>query len=144
MVRPAEPQAGAQLCQHSMDIRQGAAHPFQACVLDPLTDQRGAYIMIGKNGAIIAFSGFVQLNPEIGDRCRAQLLGHPPFYIPCGLTNLQQAFMGLIRDGISINAGPRIRFWGEDVVDGRVIHQRLSHPRSDQTVPCHVAQPEPR
>lgn len=91
--------------------------------LDQLTDQRRAHIMIGKNGAIIAFSGFVQLDPEIGDRCRAQLFSYPPFHIPCGLADLQQAFMGLIRDGIRIDAWTRFRLWGEDVVDGGLMHR---------------------
>ena len=59
MVRAAKPQASAQLCQHSMDIGQGAAHPFQACVLDPFTGQRGAYLVISKDGAVLALSGFV-------------------------------------------------------------------------------------
>ena len=105
MVRAGEGLAGSQLREHSLHIRQCAAHPFQFRVSEFLFDERGAHFMIGEGLAVVQFD-FVIL--DVGG---LELLGHALFHIARGLADLKQARVRLIvnRVGVDARTGLRLR-----------------------------------
>mmetsp|Transcript_15294 Transcript_15294/g.36314 ORF Transcript_15294/g.36314 Transcript_15294/m.36314 type:complete len:427 (+) Transcript_15294:4013-5293(+) len=106
VVRTRETLSCAQLSKHGFHVVCRATHPFQRGVLVPLVHECGAHIEVGKNGAVGSLGWFVQHDDVVLNRCRLQLLGHAHCHVARRLAHLEQALVGLVRDGVGIDARP--------------------------------------
>jgi hypothetical protein len=80
--------AGAQFCQHGLNVLDRAAHPLQFDVLDLFPDERCADVVIGEDRAVVPRGWFVQLDPEVLDCRSLELLGDALFYVARRLSDL--------------------------------------------------------
>nr|WP_241209515.1 hypothetical protein [Melaminivora alkalimesophila] len=129
VVRAAQGAAAAQLGQRGLHVRQRAAHPFELRPLTAPTLKGGAQFVVSDHAAIGTLGGFIHFDAEIGDCRRAQLLGHALAHVARGLTDFQQAGVGIVGNGVGVQAGAGCGLRGQEDVDRRSIHQHLHRPK---------------
>ncbi|WP_449422385.1 hypothetical protein [Rhodanobacter lindaniclasticus] len=83
--------------------------------------------MVAEDRTVVAFGGFVQLDPVILDRRSLQLFGDALLHVTRGLTDLQLPLVGGVGDGIGVDARARGWLGREDFIDG-LTHRQPHHP----------------
>ena len=104
MMRTGEPLSRAQFRQLGFHVLDRAAHPFQFCVLELLLDECCAHLVVAIDGAVVALSGFVQLDLVILDGGGLELLGDALLYVARCLPYFQKAIVRLVINRISVDA----------------------------------------
>src|SRR5271165_1071991 len=113
-MRAGEPLPRAQFSKHYLQVLEGAAHPFQFGVDELFPDECRAHVVVAKDGAIVALSGFVQLNLVVFDGGGLELLRDAPPDITRRLSNFEKTLVRLVVDRIGVDARPNFWFRRKD------------------------------
>ena len=124
VMRAGEALAGAQLGEHGLHVRDRAAHPLQFGVLETLSDERRAHLVVAEDGAVVALGGLVQFDRVVLDGGGLELLGDALLHVARGLAHLEETRVRLVVDGVGVDARPGFRLGREDFLDG-LTHRHL-------------------